>query len=635
MSSRFRLISVLAAFYLVASLVLRALLWRTFGPEASVTFKDFTWSLLYGGFSDVYQLVYLSFPFVILLAAVSNNVLHSKTFHWFVAAGSYAVVFLILYISAAEYFFFEEFDSRFNLVAVDYLIYPTEVFVNLWESYPIVRYVIIAAIASAVILKVLWRWIGPGLGEKSRSPLSRRALIVCAHAVVVAALAFGVTSDRFEFSANRVAVEIGNNGINSLFRAFRTHELSYQLYYRTLPEQDALKLVKEDLASRPGRFTDNSSGNLERAYEGRPDAKKLNVVVMCLESQGANYVGAYGDDRGLTPEFDRLSKEGLFFKNVYASGTRTVRGLEAVSTSFPPIPSESILKRPNNEGVANWGEVMKRQGYQVSFLYGGYGYFDNMNYFFGYNGFAISDRTDIPNPIFGNIWGVSDQDLYGHALSYFDQQAASGQPFFSLIMSTSNHKPYTFPPGVPGIPEKGGRTTGVKYADWAVGQFIEQAKSRPWFDNTLFVIVADHDARVYGKAEIPIRRYRIPLLFLSPKNLPPSTVEKVVSQLDIAPTALDFLGLPYEAPFFGTSALREPERDNTVFLSHNHEVAMMRDGKVAILGLQKSVKSYRYDFSKPDSLDAVPLDSSFTDLATAYFQTASSLFQGGEYKIRN
>ena len=222
-----------------------------------------------------------------------------------------------------------------------------------------------------------------------------------------------------------------------------------------------------------------------------------------------------------------------------------MRGLEAITASFPPIPTVSILRRRGNQGIATWGQVMNELGYRSSFLYGGYGYFDDMNSFFAGNGFQVLDRTDIENVRFENVWGVSDEDLFDRAIQHYDEQYASGKPFFSIIMTTSNHKPYTFRPGLEqeGIkPEGGGRQSGVRYADYALAYFLREAAKQPWFDNTVFVVVADHGARVYGKAEIPLETYEIPLMIYSPKHLAPRQVDTLMTQIDIAPTVLGLLG---------------------------------------------------------------------------------------------
>jgi phosphoglycerol transferase MdoB-like AlkP superfamily enzyme len=323
----------------------------------------------------------------------------------------------------------------------------------------------------------------------------------------------------------------------------------------------------------------------------------------------------------------------MWFSHMYASGTRTVRGLEAISTSLPPIPSVSVVRRPNNENIANWGEVMHGLGYRTSFVYGGYGYFDNMNYFFSHNGFEVRDRNDIPKPVrFENIWGVSDEDLFDMSLKYFDDIHRTGQPFFSIVMTTSNHKPFTFREGVPGVKAKGGgRESGVRYADFAQGYFLREAAKHPWFDNTLFIVVADHGARVYGRAEIPLKSYEIPMLFYSPKHLEPRQVDTLTTQIDIAPTVLGLLGLPYQAPFFGQDVLHGPDEHRVAFFSHNHDVAIYQDGTLAILGLGKSIQDVSYDRAT-DSYKPAPAQPKLNDLAIAYYQTAYELFHAHRYQ---
>jgi phosphoglycerol transferase MdoB-like AlkP superfamily enzyme len=277
------------------------------------------------------------------------------------------------------------------------------------------------------------------------------------------------------------------------------------------------------------------------------------------------------------------------------------------------------------------GSVMRSHGYHTSFLYGGYGAFDNMNAYFGSNGFSLSDRLDIKNPNFGNIWGVSDEDLYRHAIAYFDDLHVSGRgPFFSYVLSTSNHKPFTFPPGIPGVAEKGGgRDAGVRYADYAIGKFIEVAKTKPWFSNTIVVVIADHDSRFYGRAYIPVERYRIPALLYAPGKIAPQVVPKMFSSMDLGPTILGILGLSYEAPFYGVDVLSDRVPANKpVMFSHNHNIAIYAEGNLTVLGLQKEVRSFRYENGK--TTDA-PLDQASAELLTATLQTAYEKFTAHLY----
>lgn len=630
---RFQALAALATAYLGISLLLRLVLWWQFGRPALIEPLQLPAILAAGAVGDMAELLYLLFPLSVYLLLLPRRLGGRRWHRRLLALGTALTLFGLLYLAAAEYVFFDEFDARFNLVAVDYLIYPHEVLVNIWDSYPVVPIVLVSALLAALLCRLLWPRLQASLDH--RTGLAGRGLTVAAHALLLVLAVVGFATDTLARSDNRVANEIAVNGISSLFRAFRTNDLNYDRYYRTIGRQQAFQLARRELVAGSGvGFTAAESVDLNRTFAAaRTGLGPMNVVVIVEESFGAGFVGAYGDGRGLTPNFDRLAGEGLLFANAYATGTRTVRGLEAITCSFPPIPSESILKRPGSEQIANWGKVMRASGYHTSFLYGGYGNFDNMNHFYGSNGFAVSDRTEIADPAFTNIWGVSDEDLFNHALTYFDGLHQAGQPFFSIVMTTSNHTPYTFPAGIPGIPAAGGgRKAGIRYADYALGRLFAQAPGHPWFGNTLFVVVADHDARVYGRAQVPVKRYRIPLLVYAPGKVAPGVIETPTSQIDIAPTVLGVLGLPYTAPFYGQDVRRVPAgRPRPILLNHNHDVALLEGDRLVVLGLNQAVATFRYD-PQTDRQEATAADLGLIDLATAYYQTAFELFSTHRYR---
>jgi phosphoglycerol transferase MdoB-like AlkP superfamily enzyme len=413
------------------------------------------------------------------------------------------------------------------------------------------------------------------------------------------------------------------------------NELDYNKYYVTLPPAEAVVRARQMVAQPNTTFLPDQPNPLARhvAYPGKP--KLLNVVLLVQESLGADFVGAYGDQRGLTPNIDRLAKDSLVFANMYATGTRTVRGLEAISASFPPIPGESIVKRSHNDGIFTWGQVMRANGYTSTFLYGGYGSFDGMNTFFGGNGFGVIDRGNIDHPKFTNIWGVSDEDLMHHAISVFDQQHARGERIFALIMSTSNHKPFTYPPGIHGIEaEGGGRLAGVKYADYAIGKFFEEIRSKPYFDDTVFVIVGDHGARVYGREAIPMQTYELPFVVYSPKHIKPRTAEALGSQIDIAPTVLGLLNMSYDSVFFGRDLLIGDARDKYALLSHNRDVALYEHGELDELGIRKGSSTFTYD-KKTNAQTSVARNEEQIKNAVSIYQEAYNLFVDGQYRLKN
>jgi phosphoglycerol transferase MdoB-like AlkP superfamily enzyme len=629
--ARFCPLLPLAFFYIALGFLLRIVLWAAFGRAQQVSGASLLPLLGAGLVSDVVQSCYLLAPFAVFLWLAPDRLQRARSMRALLLAGAFIWLFAFLFVAAIEYFFFEEFDARLNLVAVDYLLYPTEVVGDIWSEYPVVKVVLVVSLLSAALVYAMRRYLLQPAAATSR--FAQRSAVFAIFAVLTVILALCFETHALAFSDNRVANEIAANGASSFFRALRTNEIDYHTYYASRPAQQNLKNLVTQLTPAGGTFTRLSEGRVDRQFAGDPRGLgKLNVVVVASESFGAEFSKLYGSGRDWTPQFDSFAQQSVWFRHMYASGTRTVRGLEAIATSLPPIPSVSVLRRPGNENIANWGTVMREHGYQTSFLYGGYGYFDNMNYFFSHNGFEVRDREQIAKPVrFENIWGVADEDLFDSALLYYDQQSQGNKPFFSIIMTTSNHKPFTFRSGVPGVlPKGGGRESGVRYADFAQGYFLREARKHAWFDNTLFIIVADHGARVYGHEEIPLKSYEIPMLFYSPRHLRPGEVDALTTQIDIAPTVLALLGLSYQAPFFGEDVLHGRDANRVAFFSHNHDVALYKDGELAILGLGKSVQDVYYD-PATDKYRPAPVNSPLNDLAVAYYQTASELFRERRY----
>ena len=232
-----------------------------------------------------------------------------------------------------------------------------------------------------------------------------------------------------------------------------------------------------------------------------------------MESLSGSYMEYVGDeeDRRETPVLDRLRNESVFFENLYATGTRTVRGMEALTLNLPPTPGQAIIYRPEGTNLkTTFGPFLDR-GYDCGFFYGGDGRFDFMNRYFGTAGCRIMDANawDEKDTTFKTAWGACDEDLFNKAISEADKVHAAGKPFHFFCMTTSNHRPYDFPAGRIDLPSHD-RTGAVKYADWAIGDLIEKASTKPWFSNTIFVIVSDHCASSAGKQDIAVTKYRIP-----------------------------------------------------------------------------------------------------------------------------
>ena len=630
-ASRYRLLACFAVVHLLAATVTRAALAGKALAAGQISTNALLPVFAIGASYDLLTSLYLCLAFAIYLLVMPERLYHTRWHRALLWCGMIIATFAVCYLAAVEFFFFDEFNARFNYVAVEYLIYPHEVFVNIWESYPVARALVAAAAAAALLLWWLRHHVAAALNAASsfKARLAPAAMLLG----LAAATYSGIDGTSGRAMHDRVADELAANGIYSFFSAAANARMDYLQYYATLGENEAAERVRRLVGQRNANFISGARNPLARHvhYPGLP--KPLNVIVVLAESLGAEFVGAYGAPRSLTPNLDRIARDSLVFTNTYATGTRTVRGMEAVTASFPPVPPEAIVKRPNNEGMFNWAHVMIRNGYKPTFIYGGYGAFDNMNYFFAHNGYRVLDRSAMDKPNFSNIWGVSDEDLFRNALRVFDEQHARGERIFSVIMTTSNHKPFTFPAGVAGVkPKGGGREAGVRYADYAIGYLIEHLQSRQYADDTMVVIVADHGARVYGREDIPLPSYAIPFLVYSPRHGPPRRVETLASQIDVAPTVLGLLNLSYDSVFFGKDVLADPAAMRFAPLNHNRDIALYRGTRLHGLGFRKTQATLAYD---PVTERQTPGQSNIEGErdAAAVFQLAYALYARRGYRF--
>ena len=599
-----------------------------FRPDvAALDVADLIRAFAFGLAFDVAAAAYALAPFVLWLAFAPDRLART----WIYRAASIAwfgiACFVFFFTAVAEWLFWDEFGARFNFIAVDYLLYTHEVIGNIWQSYPTGKLLIALALAAAAVTALfarrIWRWLAVPSGW--RFGLGAAA----AQAALVAALALFVNSDLKNRSTQDAANELAGNGTYEFFAALRANELSYERYYASLPISEALATVRGAFAGTAWINPDN--GGVERLEPGGGAERKLNVVLVSIESMGAEFLGAYGDPRGLTPNLDRLAKESLWFSKVYATGNRTVRGLEALSLSLPPTPGQSIVRRPNNGNLFTLGSVFEDKGYSTVFAYGGYGYFDNMNAYFDANSYRSVDRRSIPPARieFENVWGVADEHLYDHALDEIDREKAAhgGRPVFVHVMTTSNHRPYTYPAGRIDIPSGKGREGAVKYTDHAVGHLLAQARKRTWFKDTIFVITADHGASARGTAQIPVEKYLIPLFVYAPAHVAPRRIDRLMSQIDIPPTLLGLLDFRYYTKFLGRDVLRSVPETDRAFVGNFQTLAYMKDDRITVLQPKRKVEQFRLEQGR--RYVPLPADAAMAREAIAYYQVASHLFRNG------
>ena len=616
-----------AAAIFVATSTLTRIALAVFGNDEPLGFADAARSFALGLAFDAVAAIYAVTPLVLWLALAPDRLVRMKIYRvatvvWFAIA-----CFAALFLAVSEWLFWGEFNSRFNFIAVDYLLYTHEVIGNIWQSYPTGKLLIALALAAAAVTAMLARPIWRRSAESLRLRLGLSAAL--AQIALVASLAFVVDSEWKNRSAQDAANELAGNGLYEFFAALRRNELSFERYYATLPLDEALATVRGAFAG--ARWLKPEAGGVERLEPGRGAERRLNVVLVSVESLGAEFLGAYGDARRLTPNLDRLARESLWFSKVYATGNRTVRGLEALSLALPPTPGQSIVRRPHNEGLFSLGSVFRDKGYDTLFAYGGYGYFDNMNAFFQANAYRALDRRDIPaaRVEFENVWGVADEHLYDQVIEEIDREAAAPakRPVFVHVMTTSNHRPYTYPPGRIDIPSGSGREGAVKYTDYAIGRLIERSRVRPWFADTVFVITADHGASGRGTMQIPIDRYLIPVFIYAPAHVKPARVDRLMSQIDIAPTLLGLLDFRYATKFLGRDVLHMGPETDRAFVGNFQTLAYLKGDEIAVLQPKRKVNVYRLENGR--TYAARPPDPALMREAIAFYQVASHVFRNG------
>jgi len=626
---RFRPLWWLAIAYLLIGAITRVILWNMSGGNAPVQPLNILYAFGIGLVYDLVTLLYVAWPMLIYLWLATPRFYASRAGQWLMYLLALLLLYGLLFVGVSELVFWNEFDVRFNFIAVDYLVYTTEVIGNIRESYPIARWLGLLALATIVIIAITrgslrTRDAGTRFGQRSK------VLLVWLVLTVLSVIAVkGTLKDRMD---NAYVNELSGNGIYEFFAAFRSSHLDYARFYRTLPDEQAFKLVRDGLKTPDATYINNDPQDLTREIRHSGAEQHLNVVLISVESLSADFLKTFGSSHGdITPKLDALADQSLFFDHVYANGTRTVRGLEALSLSVPPTPGDSLIKAHNNENLLTLADIFNDHGYQSDFVYGGYGYFDNMNYYFNHNGYRAVDRNDIPKGATihsENVWGVADEDLYTLALAQMDAIHQQGKPFFLHIMTTSNHRPFTFPAGR--VAQKNGTREGaVAYTDWSIADFIERARSKPYFDDTVFVITADHDASSAGRSSVPINRYHIPLWIYAPKHFPPQRVSRLMGQVDIAPTLLGLLNFNYRSRFFGYDIFQLEQGRERAFPATYEKLGYLYGSLLTVLEPQRKIEQVHPDFDSGDATPNVPIDQQQVDQATAYYQVAAYLFKHG------
>ena len=595
--------------------------------------------LVQGVRADLIMLGYL----IVLPLVLSPLLAHHKTLGLWknvtVVWGTFALI-LIVFMELATPQFVMQYDVRPNRLFIEYLSYPAEVMSTLWHGFRIalVLGVGFTIVLGAAIYKLLKAASADMVAWK---PLKLLAL----WPLLVLLVAFQIRSTLAHRPANPALFALtGDAMVNSLIInspwsvldawSAMSHEANSSEIYGKYPREKVFEVVKSAPWLRDAQFTSADFPTLHKQVAAIQRERPLNLVIVLEESLGATFVESLGG-LPVTPELEKLKKEGWWFEQLYATGTRSVRGIEAVVAGYPPTPARSVVKLSlSQQNFYTLAAGLGKQGYHTEFVYGGEAHFDNMRSFFTGNGFQkVVDRRDM-NPVFEGSWGASDEDLFDKSLERLKTLHASGKPFFSLIFSSSNHEPFQFPDGRIKLhdAEKQTVNNAVKYADYALGRFIAEAKKQDYWKDTVFLIVADHDNRVYGDSLVPIKKFHIPGLILG-ADVQPKRITTIASQVDLAPTLLSLLGVSSEHPMIGRDLVRDSDTPGRALIQFDNYFAWLEGSSATILRPGQAPLAGQYDAATGVLTTGGVPEAQLVDKAMSHVVLPSLLYREQRYKL--
>lgn len=532
-----------------------------------------------------------------------------------------------LFLGVIELDFYREFNQRLNALVFQYLKEdPRTVVSMIWYGFPVVRYVLAWALATALLA---WLFRKVDLRTRrdlaaipapllSRLPARLLAFLVCGVLAVIASrgtlrqgppLRWG---DAFTTDST-FANQLGLNGTLMLASAAKSLMSSHRdnIWKSDLPPNEALSVVRKMLLTDSDTLVREDQAAILRNYTP-PEQGVLpvrNVVVILLESFAGRHVGVLGGQGNITPYFDKLAAEGLLFTRFFANGTHTHQGTFVTLACFPNLPGfEYLMQTPEGSNdFSGLPQLLGARNFDNLYVYNGDFAWDNQSGFFGRQGVTnFIGRFDYKNPIVSDpTWGVSDQDMFDRAAEELAKRSDE-KPFYAILQTLSNHTPYALPEKLPVEPVSGHgaldpHLTAMRYSDWALGQFFEKIRNEPYFKETLFVLVGDHG---FGGGEqlteMNLARFNVPLLLIAPgiQQKFGTTRDTVGTQVDVVPTIMGRLGGNVRHQCWGHDLLNLTEGDRGFGVikpsGSDQTVAIISDNKIVVQSRSKAVKSYEY-----------------------------------------
>lgn len=393
-------------------------------------------------------------------------------------------------------------------------------------------------------------------------------------------------------------IYLGHLSLNGIYTVLNTLKKGREGPIYFIPEKEAITTIHKILSQKDESWIDAKFPLLRQINRNKP-AKKLNVVLLIMESWSAKEIGIIGGNANNTPFFDNISKDGVLFTNFFATGLRSVEGIASIICSMPSFPNLTLIGGTLEQNVLrSLCHILKEYGYQSVFIHGarlgsfGLDAFAKLN---GFDRYISKQDFNLTLAKDDGTWGIYDEYSLSRCNEEFNKMK---EPFLGVYFSLTTHDPFTLP-----SPDFQYFNTSVpnykylntlRYSDWCLSKFFKEAKKYSYFKNTLFIITADHTIGKYLTSIYNL--FHIPCLFYCPEYLKPKKIDTVSGQLDIVPSILDILNLSTKHSCFGKSSLNS--RNTFAIASHGDVNLWFRNDFVLLNSDGKNIGLYNFKNDK-------------------------------------
>ncbi len=620
--------------YLLLCTGVRARILAPLYPSPEIATLDIVAAFALGCANDLIAACILSWPLAVLLLCWRGKSPARRRALTGLLAIELLVVVIVLAIELAVW---QELDMRIGRFAAQYIVYLQA---TAYFGLEYLQGMSWRVWVTGLTLFALSAWLAtrvasaltPGMAESSREQCRPRQLAVY---LLVSGILVGIyfvlpearVSERFNL--NNAAENTFTHILRSAFR----DDTRWLGVYADLPEDETrrrLAAIWPGHAPESGaeRLATNATLGHPAGSDGAQSAAGIRHLVLIIEeSFGGHHWTNLANRERYMPEFLRLSDEGRLFTHVYATGLRTVRGLEALLQGIVPVPGFSRTTLGSGSRLPSLSASLKAAGFRTGFVYGGWPTFTNFANYWSSIGFErVLSRHDFPHAGFETSWGIADEFLFDRLLTEMDDMTQHSERVFLATLTVSNHLPFAFPEGR--VPYASGtQAPALGYADWALGRFMDAARSKDWFADTLFVIASDHGYGRLGHARIPLTPYRVPLLFFAPGHIAPGHISAVSSNMEVPRTILCLLELPDCTAFRGRNLLALGHQEHGVApIEFASLLALVNIDGVTLLLHNEEAESWHRDAS--GTLRLTETDQEMAYNASAIFRTAMQDFHG-------